>query len=235
MPEVDNKASQKFFDQLALEYDTKRNKGFLSAAEEAIGFYLHKFPSAKRNALLEIGVGTGEMFAAFAKTYKTAVALDIAETMVTVAKSKSANGSLFCVASAEAIPFEDSSFDTILCMDVLEHVNSPATVMAEIGRVLSPSGSALVTTPNPLWAPIQWTAEKLHMKVPEGPHRYVFLPALAKDLARGRDNITVQHIGYLVYAPYGPFKRPAVGQWLSEKPVLRRLGQNQLAVLGRRA
>lgn len=234
MRRVDNKASQKFFDELAPQYDARRNQGFLSAAEAAMEFYLQKFPSRGRGAMLEIGVGTGEAFNVLSSRYERAVAFDISHAMVTVARTKSDGRAQFCVASAETLPFPDQSFDAVLCMDVLEHVNDPAAALAEIGRVLAPGGVGYVTTPNPLWAPIQWTAETLKAKVPEGPHRYVFLPRLVSGLLSGETQLRVHHLGFLVYAPMGRLARPTAGWALARKPVLRWLGHNQMAIIGRK-
>jgi SAM-dependent methyltransferase len=50
------------------------------------------------------------------------------------------------VGGAESLPYEDGSFDLVLCTQVLEHVFEPDTVVREIHRVLAPSGLALVST-----------------------------------------------------------------------------------------
>ena len=50
------------------------------------------------------------------------------------------------VISAESLPFEDGSFDLVLCTQVLEHVQDPAAVLAEIHRLLRPGGAALIST-----------------------------------------------------------------------------------------
>lgn len=47
---------------------------------------------------------------------------------------------------AEDLPFEDSSFDVVLCTQVLEHVDDPALTLAEIMRVLAPGGVTFVST-----------------------------------------------------------------------------------------
>ena len=46
-----------------------------------------------------------------------------------------------------AIPFPESSFDAILCTEVLEHVEDPAGLVAEMLRVLRPGGVLLATVP----------------------------------------------------------------------------------------
>ena len=44
-------------------------------------------------------------------------------------------------------PFEDSSFDSVLCNQVLEHVFNPQQFLSEIRRVLKPGGRLLLTVP----------------------------------------------------------------------------------------
>ncbi|MEK7600453.1 MAG: class I SAM-dependent methyltransferase [Patescibacteria group bacterium] len=51
------------------------------------------------------------------------------------------------VGSAERIPFPDTSFDGIVCTQVLEHVVHPEQAMREMSRVLRPGGTMLLTVP----------------------------------------------------------------------------------------
>ncbi len=50
-------------------------------------------------------------------------------------------------ASGLQLPFSSSSFDSILCNEVLEHVPEPSMLFAEAARVLKPGGYLLLTTP----------------------------------------------------------------------------------------
>ncbi|HET7708189.1 MAG TPA: class I SAM-dependent methyltransferase [Sphingomicrobium sp.] len=43
-------------------------------------------------------------------------------------------------AYGEELPFEDSSFDFVLCDNVVDHAESPRRIVAEIARVLKPGG-----------------------------------------------------------------------------------------------
>lgn len=47
-------------------------------------------------------------------------------------------------ADAHNLPFTDSSFDLVICTEVLEHVASPEKVLKEIERVLSSRGIAII-------------------------------------------------------------------------------------------
>jgi SAM-dependent methyltransferase len=46
-----------------------------------------------------------------------------------------------------ALGFRDASFDTVLCLQVLEHVFEPIRMVDEIGRVLKPGGKAVFLIP----------------------------------------------------------------------------------------
>lgn len=54
--------------------------------------------------------------------------------------------------SAAAIPFRDGVFDVVAAFDVIEHVESEPTVLAELRRVLAPGGRLLVSVPAYQWA-----------------------------------------------------------------------------------
>ncbi|MCH7823456.1 MAG: methyltransferase domain-containing protein [Acidobacteria bacterium] len=67
----------------------------------------------------------------------------------------------------EALPFRTSSADCCLCTQVLEHVEDPQAVLAELSRVLRPGGLLLLSThgvfhhhpyPHDYW---RWTHEGL--------------------------------------------------------------------------
>jgi SAM-dependent methyltransferase len=53
-------------------------------------------------------------------------------------------------ASLTALPYDDSSFDRALCLDVLEHLSfaEQPRALAELHRILRPRGELLVSVPN---------------------------------------------------------------------------------------
>jgi SAM-dependent methyltransferase len=50
------------------------------------------------------------------------------------------------VADAHSLPFENDSFENILCSEVLEHLHTPELAISEMYRVLKPGGSLILTT-----------------------------------------------------------------------------------------
>ncbi len=52
------------------------------------------------------------------------------------------------VADIQAMPLPEASFDTVLCVEVLEHVPHPQQALSEIWRVLKPNGKLVITVPH---------------------------------------------------------------------------------------
>jgi len=50
--------------------------------------------------------------------------------------------------AGEHLPFMTAQYDVVVCWDVIEHVQDPAAVLAEIGRVLRPGGQLFLTVIN---------------------------------------------------------------------------------------
>ena len=48
----------------------------------------------------------------------------------------------------KSIPFTDGEFDIVLCMEIIEHLDSPINFLKECFRVLRPGGKIILTTPN---------------------------------------------------------------------------------------
>jgi len=56
-------------------------------------------------------------------------------------------GKLDIISDITSIPEPDSSFDVILCVEVLEHLPNPAEAIKEFSRLLRPNGQLIVTAP----------------------------------------------------------------------------------------
>ena len=90
-----------------------------------------------RGRVLEIGCGTGRNLPLYVVP---PIAFDPDFAVVRVARSRARHARLL-VASAEALPFRDEAFDTVVSSLVLCSVNDPEVAVREVRRVLAPDGS----------------------------------------------------------------------------------------------
>jgi SAM-dependent methyltransferase len=58
-------------------------------------------------------------------------------------------GDRFDTADLLSLPFEDDSFDLVLCLEVLEHIPDPRPALAELARVSS--GELILSVPHEPW------------------------------------------------------------------------------------
>jgi ubiquinone/menaquinone biosynthesis C-methylase UbiE len=136
--------------------------------------------------VLDVGCGRGfasEVVEAHGGTY-TGVDLVV-----------STKGIQLAAADAHRLPFPDSAFDAVLCIDAFEHFPDPGTAASEFRRVLRPGGSVFLSVPNyanvaglvkwyserfghyerDTWAPFRnWQAQELEHAITPGKVRQAF-------------------------------------------------------------
>src|SRR3954454_7571501 len=87
--------------------------------------------------LLDVGGGTGNYALALRQEGWRPVVTDRSPDMLARAAAK---GLETVEADAQALPFEDASFDAVMCVCMLHHVDDQARALAEQRRVLKPGG-----------------------------------------------------------------------------------------------
>ena len=105
---------------------------------------------------------------------------------------------------AEALPWEDSSFDVVVCVDVLEHVKNPRQAIAEIARVLKPGGLFCFDTINRTVRSrliMIWLLENLLGQIPQGIHdwRKFITPQELAHWSRQADLENIQISGFNLF------------------------------------
>jgi SAM-dependent methyltransferase len=93
--------------------------------------------------LLDIGSGVGGNLPLLIEQ-GTALGCEISFSAALVARLRGP----VVVADGGRLPVVSGTADVAVCTEVLEHVDDPGKVFAEIARVLRPGGLAYVTTPN---------------------------------------------------------------------------------------
>ncbi|HEX4335136.1 MAG TPA: bifunctional 2-polyprenyl-6-hydroxyphenol methylase/3-demethylubiquinol 3-O-methyltransferase UbiG [Polyangiaceae bacterium] len=92
-------------------------------------------------AVLDVGCGAGFLTNHLAKDGHRVTGVDMSEESLHVARSRDDTGNVqYRRADALALPFAPATFDVVCALDVLEHVEDPAHLVAEAARVLSPGG-----------------------------------------------------------------------------------------------
>ncbi len=109
-------------------------------------FTLQKYQSNKTAKIIDIGSAKGG-FLSFLKTqgYKNLLAIDLLPEGVDFVR---ANGIGAEIGSAEKIPLENGSVNTVILSHVLEHIVDLQTVMTELCRVVADSGLVYAEVPS---------------------------------------------------------------------------------------
>lgn len=118
---------------------TGTRRVILEALERALG---SRIVGAR---LLDLGCGTGFTLTQLPRGVR-AIGLDYSRAALGLARRR-ASGAELVRGSAYALPFANGSFDAILALDVLEHLERDLDAARELRRVLAPGGVAIITVP----------------------------------------------------------------------------------------
>lgn len=90
--------------------------------------------------VLDVGCGAGFLSNALARAGHQVTGLDASESLVIASQHDTTRTVRYDRGDAVALPYPDASFDVVCAMDLLEHVEEPAAVVAEASRVLRRGG-----------------------------------------------------------------------------------------------
>ena len=139
-------------------------------------YFDRTIPNWQGLTVLDVGCGGGYTCEFLARRGAIVTGIDQSVACIEVARTHAeANGLAIAYHAgvAESLPFNDQAFDVVVCVDVLEHVDGPATVVAEIGRVLKLGGwfcfDTINRTERSRWVMI-WLLENILRQIPRGVH-----------------------------------------------------------------
>lgn len=98
--------------------------------------------------VLDVGCGAGSVAKAVKRERPNleVFGCDLSQSALSAATAEP-GGVEFRLGTAERLPFADAEFDFVWIFDVLEHVDSPEKVLAEVARVLRPGGEFHIVLP----------------------------------------------------------------------------------------
>jgi SAM-dependent methyltransferase len=91
--------------------------------------------------LMEVGAGYGRLAHEY-RGYRQVVLFDASDAHVGAARERFRDEPWVEVVQGDAysLPFDGASFDTVVCVRVMHHLEHPAAVIGELARVLRPGG-----------------------------------------------------------------------------------------------
>ncbi len=95
--------------------------------------------------VLDLGCGDGRLTAELDATELTAA--DVSSTALERARRRLPAARAVELEPDAPLPFEDGSFELVLCAETIEHVRDVQLLLSEIRRVLVPGGAFAATTP----------------------------------------------------------------------------------------
>jgi methionine biosynthesis protein MetW len=104
---------------------------------------------------LQVDGGPGWLAKIMADRGARVVMTDLSNVAVDRARARGINAQQ-CEIDAEPLPFEDCSFDVVLCDSQLEHRFNPDHALDEMARVLRPGGRLILLLPNTAHWRVRW-------------------------------------------------------------------------------
>jgi len=128
-------------------YDVPANYYFNRKREKLIKSFIRKVISLNSINFLDVGCGDGYYLKFIEQNYKHvfSIGVDISSSQLKHAKRKIKVKSNLIVASATNLPFKDSSFEVVLCSEVVEHIPDVTSTLKELARVCK--SKLIISTP----------------------------------------------------------------------------------------
>ena len=199
------------FDALAHEFWDPRGAFHpLHALNPVRVDYIAQRTELMRCRVADVGCGGGLLAEGLARRGAQVCGIDLAPAMIEVAQLHAQDSQLaidYRVCSAEQLAHGNpGGFDAVTCMELIEHVDDPAALVAQLATLLRPGGDLFVSTINRnlrsfLMAIVG--AEYLLHLIPRGTHEYARLlrPAELARLARA-EGFALRDVSGVEFNPF---------------------------------
>jgi ubiquinone/menaquinone biosynthesis C-methylase UbiE len=154
-----------------IQYDKGARLYMIPEYKYFVGKVLKK--GERSGIVLDIGTGSGLLAIELAKAKGCRfeiTAVDISPNMIRQAEANARRAGVedkitFVVATAEALPFADSSFDIVVSYASLHHWLQPVAVFNEIARLTKETGVAIIRDnkrvyQNTIWKAVIWSVSR---------------------------------------------------------------------------
>ena len=133
------------FNRTAEIYDKSGDGKFVAPMYDEI---INRIMIENPKKLLDVGCGTGNILMKLNSNEDLSLyGLDISEKMIQIAKKNLGSRAELKVGDSEYMPWEDDSFDVIVCNASFHHYPNPKKVLAEMKRMLKSNGTLIIGDP----------------------------------------------------------------------------------------
>ena len=101
-----------------------------------------------RHRILDLGCGTGRNLVELEK-FGGSVGLDVESKALSYCRERGRD--MLVQASAESLPFRSTSFDLVIALDLLEHLDDDIESARDVWRILQPGGQFILFVPAYRW------------------------------------------------------------------------------------
>lgn len=141
--DIDKEKVMKNFNLQAKDYDNSKASQFV---RQCYPYVLNILVPIQFNNILDIGCGTGTVLNMILdeKPQVKAYGLDLSEAMLEVAKDRLPKRVELIWGEAEALPYDNKTFDIVLMVGSLNYSTAPEQAIREAYRVVKPGGKLII-------------------------------------------------------------------------------------------
>lgn len=136
--------TKQHFNETAFDYNDSDDGKFVQEMYDVLVDEILKLDSGN---ILDVGCGNANLFNLLPNGKYGLFGIDFSENMIIEANNNCNVDASFRVADAERLPFDDDTFDMIVCNASFHHYIHPNAVLCEMHRVLKDGGKVLIGDP----------------------------------------------------------------------------------------
>jgi SAM-dependent methyltransferase len=121
----------------------EREREYRGPAAGAVASFVRELAPA--GAALDLGCGDGRLTVELRARELTAA--DVSLVALKRARRRLPDATIVLLEPGRQLPFEEGTFELVLCADTIQEVQDVAQLVADVKRVLAPGGMLAVTTP----------------------------------------------------------------------------------------
>ena len=188
--------SKQEFTKAASKYETK-NAGVYNLCKKDYPDILQEIEKEDFDTLLDAGCGPAPMVSLLSEKYpdKHYTGIDLTPAMIALAQAKAIPNATFIVGDCEHLPFNDNSFDVIICSMSAHHYPNIQAFFDSCYRVLKPHGRLILrdmTSNKPF---LRWFCKHIEMplanKIGKGDVKMLELEEVEKQMEKAHLKVII--------------------------------------------